>query len=199
MSLPSETDLPDPPLDNSGELLLTADLQLLADRLRRESVSIAESEVPQSAAAPLLEHAANRETRQTWRHIALGVATLTVCASFAAIAIILHEAAELARPIPGRAIPRLHGSAAPDEYGRLAPAADKSVFMSSSGNEADEQLETDLATAADSLTADQRIELVEKTLERYRSVLTANHERLQELEAELKQAKEQLAQRESRP
>jgi hypothetical protein len=195
MSLPNEADLPDPPLDNTGELLLTIELQSLADRLRRESVTIAESEVPQSAAAPLLRHAAARETRQTWRQVALGVAFVAVCASFAAITIILQHAAELARPLPGRVQPRLNGFVSQEEFGRLAPQAETKEFLSSTDPQSYEQQEIDMAMAAGTLSAQQRIELLEKAIDRYSSALKAQNQKLIELQEELRKAHEELARR----
>lgn len=192
MSFPSQTDFPDPPLDNSGELQLSGDLQFLADRLRREAVVIAEAQVPQSAAATLLRHAATGDKRQTWRQVALACALATVCASCAAIGLILHHAAELARPLPARHRPHLE-TYYDGPLSSARPEVDTSVFLSASGPNGERPLQTDLAAAADSLTTEQRIELLENTLEHYRNALTVHHERVVELEAMLKAANDELA------
>jgi hypothetical protein len=191
---PSETDLPDPPLNASGELQLPPELVTVADRLRREAVSVAESSVPQAAAAPLLRHAAQGDQRTTWRAIAMGVAIFTVCASFAAITLILRHAAELRQPLPYRSAPMLAQPSATDATTSLLPQVTRDVFLSADSATQSTYSELELAAAADSLTPEQRIELLERALDSYRHALTAQQERLLQLQEELRLANEKLQQ-----
>jgi hypothetical protein len=178
----------DPPLQNDGRLNLPEELESLADQLRREASQIAEGAAPRVPAPELVSAVPRRPLRCLTRYVAT--------AGLAAALVAVIVAPWIYRPPVNseRMLPRSEQQAAAspivdDVSPASAPRVDRSVFLApdAAPSPLDDEALTEALLAAGGATSDQqRIELLERALERYRQALIAQQQQIQQLQDELR-------------
>jgi hypothetical protein len=191
----------EPPLALDGRLELPDELEALADQLRREAVSIADASLPQAPQARLLMHACqdacnadsppDSRRGRWWLAVAVSATILLAALPF----VVQKKGATPLRPADSqfsRKPPPPTASAPQVVAGQPSEAVDRDVFLSYSSGIQDEQLKAAL-DAAGAVTDAERIEILERALERYRSAIDYQQEQIRRIQDDLRQVREENA------
>lgn len=214
MSMSEREPFSDPPLNESGELELSDDLSALADCLRGDAARLADVGNPR-AALPVLCQRATRLERSRTSGIA-GILATTVLGCLALWGL-WHSSAATRRAAPfapatssaaaAREVPAVtddaplaeRGLAANEQEARMTPGETgegPSVFLSAADSAIGQNAAAGLLDFA---TSEEKVQLLEEAVERYRSAVQYQQDQLinaqrqlREAEAEIRALRDQL-------